>query len=68
MKTKSKELPTEIMCKYYSKAVELCYAATPMFCYCGRIATGLHTMHCTKFAATVKAKCEELAKAAGEVW
>ena len=26
----AKELPTEIMCKYYSKAVELCDATTPM--------------------------------------
>ncbi len=65
---KSKELPTELMCKYYSKAVDRCIAETPLFCYCGRIAYGLHIMHCKKFAAKVKSKCTELAKAAGEEW
>lgn len=34
----------------------------------GRLATGLHTMHCRRFASKVKSKCKELATAAGEVW
>ena len=68
MGTKSKEFPTELLNKYYARGVELCDAETPMVCYCGRLATGLHTMHCSRFASKVKSKCKELAKAAGEVW
>ena len=68
MATKSKKLPTELLNKYYARGVELCDAETSIFCYCGRLATGLHTMHCSRFASKVKAKCKELAKAAGEVW
>ena len=68
MATKSKELPSELLNKYYAREVELCDAETSMFCYCGRLATGLHTMSCRKFASHVKSKCKELAKAAVEVW
>ncbi len=64
----AKELPTELLNKYYARGVELCDAETSMFCYCGRLATGLHTMHCARFANKVRSKCKELAKAAGEVW
>lgn len=64
----AKEFPTELLNKYYARGVELCDAETPMVCYCGRLATGLHTMHCSRFSSKVKSKCKELAKAAGEVW
>ena len=32
MATKSKELPTELLNKYYARGVELCDAETPMVC------------------------------------
>ena len=57
----AKEFPTELLNKYYSEAVELCDAETSMFCYFGRLTTGLHTMHCSRFASKVKSKCKELA-------
>ena len=68
MATKSKEFPTELLNKYYARGVGLCDAEIPMVCYCGRLSTRLHVMHCNKFASKVKSKCMELAKAAGEVW
>ena len=69
MGTKSKEFPTELLNKYYARGVDLCFDASPIVCYCGRLApTRLHIMHCHKFASEVKSKCKELAKAAGEVW
>lgn len=27
---------------------------TPMFCFCGKLATGLHTNHCNKFQEKLK--------------
>lgn len=37
---------------------------TPMFCFCGALATGLHTSHCRKFQEKLKtriiSKLEEL--------
>lgn len=64
----AKEFPTELLNKYYARGMELCDAETPMICYCGRLASGLHTMHCSKFRSKVKSKAMQLAKAAGEVW
>ena len=32
MATKSKELPTELLNKYYAMGVELCDSETPMVC------------------------------------
>lgn len=64
----SKEFPTELYNRYSPRAIELCDGETSMFCYCGRLATGLHTMSCRKFAAKVKSKAMQLAKAAGEKW
>ncbi len=29
---------------------------TPMFCFCGNLATGLHTSHCKKFQERMKTK------------
>lgn len=29
---------------------------TPMFCFCGTLATGLHTSHCIKFQEKLKTK------------
>ena len=64
----NKELPTELLNKYYDRGLELCVAETPVFCYCGKSSVGFHTMRCSRFASKVKLKCKELAKSAGEVW
>ena len=29
---------------------------TPMFCFCGKLATGFHTTHCKKFQERMKTK------------
>lgn len=29
---------------------------TPMFCFCGKLATGLHTSHCRKYQERLKTK------------
>lgn len=35
------------------KAIEKCDDETPYVCYCGRLATGLHTQSCSKFCEKV---------------
>lgn len=39
---------------------------TPMFCFCGKIASGLHTSHCKKFQSKLNdlilSKCGHLLK------
>jgi len=35
-------------------AIKTCDEATPVFCYCGKLATGLHTYGCRKFQNNVK--------------
>lgn len=64
----SKPLPPDLFAKYYPRAMELCDEQTPLFCFCGKLASGFHTMHCSKFQSKVKSKCVELAKAGGERW
>lgn len=33
----------------YNKALEIVDSKTTMFCFCGKLATGLHTSNCKKF-------------------
>lgn len=35
-------------------AIKICDEQTAFFCYCGRLATGLHTLNCCKFQSKVK--------------
>lgn len=35
---------------------------TPVFCFCGTLATGLHTSHCRKFQERMKTKIIEKLK------
>ena len=63
-----KEFPSELLNKYYARGADLCVSEIPIFCYCGLPSTISHIAHCRTFAAKVKSKCKELAKAAGEVW
>lgn len=47
------------------KAIEKCDDETPMKCYCGRLATGFHTEHCSKFQAKVTKYTKEILKEMG---
>ncbi len=37
-----------------TKAVNKLDELTPMFCFCGRLATGLHTSYCKRFQDRLK--------------
>lgn len=47
------------------KAIERCDDETPIKCYCGRLATGLHTNSCKKFQAKVDKYTKEILKEMG---
>lgn len=47
------------------KAIERCDEETPLKCYCGRLATGLHTNSCKKFQAKVDKYTREILKEIG---
>ena len=48
------------------EAIETLDGLTPMFCFCGKLATGLHTDHCRKFQSKlddlILSKCGHLLK------
>lgn len=54
----------KIMIEYEArkKAIEKCDNETPLKCYCGRLATGLHTNSCRKFQAKVSRYTKEILK------
>lgn len=43
-------------------AIERCDEETPLWCYCGQLATGLHTNRCRKFQAKVRKYTKEIQK------
>lgn len=47
-------------------AIERCDNETPLWCYCGQLATGLHTNGCRKFQAKVREYAKEIQKANGQ--
>lgn len=47
------------------KAIDRCDDETPLKCYCGRLATGLHTNSCRKFQAKVARYTKEILKEEG---
>lgn len=60
MRIKYKDIPFEFKTSNWNKAVEFCDNQTTMFCYCGRLATGLHTNNCKKFIEHVHRFIENL--------
>lgn len=48
--------------KMIKKAIEKCDEETPYACYCGRLATGLHTSRCKKYQSKVKKYTKEFLK------
>lgn len=49
MAIKFKDVPTSFVCENWKKALDYCDNQTPMFCYCGKLATALHTNRCKTF-------------------
>ena len=60
MRIKYKDIPFEFKTSNWNKAVEFCDNQTTLFCYCGRLATGLHTNSCKKFIEHVHRFIENL--------
>ncbi len=60
MKVKYKDIPFEFVTENWNKAVDFCDRQTSIFCYCGRIASGLHTNSCKQFIAHVHRYIENL--------
>lgn len=57
-----KDIPLGFKLSNKNKAIEYCDMQTPMSCYCGRLATGLHTSSCRKFQSKVQSRLLELYK------
>lgn len=49
-----KDVPTNFVLSNWNNAVEHCDKQTSMFCFCGKIATGLHTSSCKTFLRAVQ--------------
>lgn len=59
-KLKYENIPTNFVLSNWEKCVNECDNETPMFCYCGRLASGFHTSRCSKFLKKVKSKIYQL--------
>lgn len=46
----------ESYAKAHAEAEKELDALTPMFCFCGALASGFHTNHCRKFQEKLKTK------------
>ena len=42
-------MPLDFRLKHYNNVVDILDSQTEIFCFCGRLATGLHTKCCKKF-------------------
>lgn len=49
-----KNVPTSFVLENWQNAVNHCDEQTTIFCYCGKLATGLHTSSCKKFLRAVQ--------------
>lgn len=59
MKITFKEIPLDyVLCNrdYVESVLD---AATPMWCFCGQLATGLHTSRCSRYQSKFRAKMVE---------
>ena len=59
-KIKYEDIPLEFRLKHYNKCVEECDLQTPIFCYCGKIASGFYTQCCKKFLDNVRKRLVNL--------
>lgn len=57
---KFSDIPTEFVCAHSTEIENACDEETSLWCYCGRIATGLHTSTCRQYRKHYMTKMEEL--------
>lgn len=50
-KIKYSDIPLEFTIAHRNEAEGFCDKQTQIVCYCGRLATGLHTISCSKYRA-----------------
>lgn len=48
-KIKYKDIPLEFRLQHRREAEDFCDSQTSLLCYCGRLASGLHTSSCRKY-------------------
>lgn len=63
---KFSDIPSEFINENYNKALDICDAMTPMFCFCGKLATGFHTNSCRKFRYRVEQELLKMYKNGGK--
>ena len=56
MKIAYEDVPLEFAMKHRAECEAECDNETSFKCYCGRLATGLHTMNCSRFKKKLQAK------------
>ena len=59
MKLTFKEIPLDYVCNNRDYVESILDAATPMWCFCGALATGLHVSRCSKYQSKFRAKMVE---------
>ena len=59
MKLTFKEIPLDYVCYNRDYVENILDAATPMWCFCGQLATGLHVSRCSKYQCKFRAKMVE---------
>ena len=59
MKLTFKDIPLDYVSYNRDYVESLLDAATPMWCFCGSLATGLHTSRCSKYQSKFRAKMVE---------
>lgn len=59
MKLTFKEIPIDYISFNQDYVESILDAATPMFCFCGKLATGLHVARCSKYQSKFRAKMVE---------
>lgn len=62
MKIKFKDIPLDFVCENRYKVEDELDRMTSLFCFCGRLATGLHTRTCRKYISKFQNKILELYK------
>lgn len=59
MKLTFNEIPLDYVCNNRDYVESILDAATPMWCFCGKLATGLHVSRCSKYQSKFRAKMVE---------
>jgi hypothetical protein len=57
---KFKDIPMDFVCAHRTEIECACDKETFLWCYCGRLTTGLHTSTCRQYRKHYQTKMEEL--------